>query len=74
MVERGTEYRPYRLTVDLPRQGAVEVDLPLERWVRLAEQGWYAGNTHVHYDEKETRPLDRLRLDPRVEDLPVLSW
>src|SRR6185295_1773882 len=28
-------------------------------------------NTHVHYDEKETRALDRLHLDPRVEDLPV---
>ena len=53
------------------RSGAVEVDLPLERWIRLPEEGWYAGNTHVHYDEKETRALDRLRLDPRVEDLPV---
>jgi len=72
VVERGTEYRPLRLTVDLPAEGATELDLPLERWVRPAERGWYAGNTHVHYDEKETRPLDRLRLDPRVEDLPVL--
>jgi hypothetical protein len=72
VVERGTEYRPFRLIVDAPAAGAVEVDLPLERWISLPEQGWYAGNTHVHYDEKETRALDRLRLDPRVEDLPVL--
>lgn len=72
VVERGTEYRPLRLTLTLPASGSVDVDLPLERWVSLPEQGWYAGNTHVHYDEKESRPLDRLRLDPRVEDLPVL--
>ena len=72
VVERGTEYRPLRLTLILPANGAIDVDLPLERWISLPEQGWYAGNTHVHYDEKETRPLDRLRLDPRVEDLPVL--
>lgn len=72
LVERGTEYRPLHLVVDLPAGGAVEVDLPLERWIALPEQGWYAGNTHVHYDERETRALDRLRLDPRVEDLPVL--
>ena len=72
VVERGTEYRPLRLTVDVPRAGTVEVDLPLERWIRLPDEGWYAGNTHVHYDEHETRALDRLRLDPRVEDLPVL--
>lgn len=71
LVERGTEYRPLHLVVDVPPSGAVELDLPLERWVRPAERGLYAGNTHVHYDEKENRPLDRLRLDPRVEDLPV---
>lgn len=69
VVERGTEYRPLRLTVDAAA-GAVE--LPLERWVKMAERGQHAGNTHVHYDEKETWPLERLRLDPRVEDLPVL--
>src|SRR5882724_1561922 len=72
VVERGIEYRPTRLTLTVPRHGTIDADLPLDRWVRLGEQGWYAGNTHVHYDEKETRPLDRLRLDPRVEDLPVL--
>jgi hypothetical protein len=71
LVERGTEYRPLRQTLLLPRHGTVEVDLPLQRWINLPEQGWYAGNTHIHYDEKETRALDRLQLDPRVEDLPV---
>lgn len=71
VVERGTEYRPLRLSVDVPAQGTVAVDLPLERWTNLPEQGWYSGNTHVHYDETETRALERLRLDPRVEDLPV---
>ena len=71
VVERGTEYEPLRLTVDVPAHGALDVDLVLRRWVRMAEEGWYAGNTHVHYDETETRALDRLRADPRVEDLPV---
>src|SRR3954451_10777887 len=53
-VERGTEYRPVRLTVDVPRHGIAETEVVLERWIRLGEQGWYAGNTHVHYDETET--------------------
>src|ERR687888_1347997 len=61
LVERGTEYRPLRVTVDAPSAGGVELDLALERWTRMAEQGWHAGNTHVHYDEQETRPLERLR-------------
>lgn len=71
VVERGIEYRPLRVVVDAPAKGVVEVDLPLERWIRLSDTGWYAGNTHIHYNETESRPLDRLRLDPRVEDLPV---
>jgi hypothetical protein len=72
VVERGTEYRPLRRVVTMPSSGTVEVDLPLERWIAMAEQGWYAGNTHVHYDETETHATERLFLDPRVEDLPVL--
>jgi len=72
VVERGTEYTPLRLTLTAPWTGTVDVDAPLERWIDLPDQGWYGGNTHVHYSEVESRPLDRLRLDPRVEDLPVL--
>jgi hypothetical protein len=72
VVERGTEYRALRLVAEMPPRGVVDVDLPLERWIAMTERGWYAGNTHVHYDEKETRASERLRLDPRVEDLPVL--
>jgi hypothetical protein len=72
VVERGTEYLPQRHSFHAPWTGALEVEAPLERWIDLPDQGWYGGNTHVHYSEVETRPLDRLQLDPRVEDLPVL--
>jgi hypothetical protein len=72
VVERGTEYTPLQLSINAPWSGTVDVDAPLERWIDLPDQGWYGGNTHVHYSEVESRPLDRLRLDPRVEDLPVL--
>ena len=68
VVERGTEYRPLHLCLDAPAGGAVDLDCPLERWIHLPERGWYAGNTHVHYDEKETRALDRLRSEGRGPD------
>jgi hypothetical protein len=71
-VERGTEYLPWRQTLSVPARGSVNLDVALERWINLPEQGWYAGNTHVHYPESESRPEERLWLDPRVEDLPVL--
>lgn len=73
LVERGTEYLPLRRVVEVPRTGAVTVELPLARWTNLPADGWHAGNTHIHYDEKEARPDERLRLDLRVEDLSVAA-
>ncbi len=70
-VERGTEYAPLHLTVKVPLKGIVNLSLPLQCWISLNEQGWYPGNTHIHYREFETRPEERLRFDSEVEDLTV---
>lgn len=67
IVERGTEYQPSKTTFDVSKQGAKDVIIELKRWIDLPEAGWYPGNTHIHYDEKETRPYDRLELDSQVE-------
>jgi len=67
IVERGTEYQPSKTTFDVPKQGNKDVIIELKRWIDLPEAGWYPGNTHIHYDEKETRPYDRLVLDSQVE-------
>ena len=50
LVERGTEYRPQRVTVATPEAGVVDVTIPIERWYHPQERGWYPGNTHIHYD------------------------
>ena len=73
VVERGTEYEPLRQTLYAPVTGAVEVDLMLKRWIDLPEQRWYPGNTHIHYNELESRPEQRLRLEPEVNDLSVTA-
>ena len=73
VVERGTEYVPARLDLDAPSRGTVAADIALERWSDLGDRGWHPGNTHIHYDEKETRPDERLQLDPRVEDLRMTA-
>ena len=73
MVERGTEYAPAVLDVEMHGRGVVTVDVELERWSELGDQGWHPGNTHIHYDDKEERPDERLWLDPRVEDLRMTA-
>jgi hypothetical protein len=71
LVERGTEYEPIRTTVDLPEKGVRSVDIFLKRWYEPQAQHWYPGNTHIHYDEKELRPDDRLGVDCSVEGYNV---
>jgi hypothetical protein len=71
LVERGTEYIPVEITIDAPVHGNVTLDIEMERWTDLQERCWYPGNTHIHYNENETRPDERLKLDPRIEDLRV---
>lgn len=46
-VHRGFEYRPAERTV--PPDGVVTVDL--ERWIDMADRGWYSGQTHIHTTE-----------------------
>ena len=73
IVERGTEYVPAKVSLELPSLGTSTAEIVLRRWSQLGEQGWHPGNTHIHYDEKESRPDDRLRLDPRIEDLRMTA-
>ena len=73
LVERGTEYNPRSLTVEASAAGCMAVDIALARWTELGSRGHHPGNTHIHYNQHEQRPDDRLRLDPRVEDLRVTA-
>ena len=73
VVERGTEYVPAIVNLDAASSGTEAVEITLERWSGLAQQGWHPGNTHIHYDELESRPDERLQLDPRVEDLRMTA-
>ena len=72
-VERGTEYSPFETTIEASAQGNKVLDITMTRWTTLQENGWHPGNTHIHYDENELRPDDRLMLDPRVEDLRMTA-
>lgn len=71
LVERGTEYTPFRKTVNIPKTGIVDIEIRLERWTDLPSMNWYPGNTHIHYDEKESRPDERIRFDPKVHNFSI---
>ena len=57
----------------MPSKGTLEATCWLTRWADLPSEHWYPGNTHIHYNELEDRPEERLRLDPEVNDLSVTA-
>jgi len=63
-VERGKEYFPLTRRV-VVRNEPLRLDLPLRRWINLAEHGWFSGETHVH------RTLEELQNIVLAEDLNV---
>lgn len=70
-IERGPEYHATRETVTVPPSGRTN-EFQIQRWINLAERGWYSGDTHVH------RTLDELPNVMLAEDLnvafPLVYW
>ena len=71
IVERGTEYIPWERSFQIYFGASLDLEINLERWICLPEQGWYPGNTHIHYDHLHANSNERLRLDLKVHDLHV---
>jgi hypothetical protein len=47
-IERGLEYLPAEIDLEVPREGTVPVRL--RRWVEMNREGWYSADMHVHRD------------------------
>lgn len=47
-IERGLEYLPVELDLDVSRDAVLPVRL--RRWVDMASEGWYSADMHVHRD------------------------
>lgn len=70
-IEHGKEYLPLVRTIEVGSDSQSEI-LPLQRWINMAQRGWYSGDTHVH------RSLDELPNVMIAEDLnvalPLTFW
>ena len=45
---RGPEYRATYREFDVRIGGRRELDVELERWIYMAENGWFSGENHIH--------------------------
>lgn len=70
---RGFEYEPLRTTVRV-EPGQRELTLRLRRWVNLAEEGWYSGDSHVHFLSTQGSLLEQQAEDLNVVNLLQSQW
>jgi len=81
---RGPEYHESQRTIEVPQAAKHKEAFKLARWIKLADQGWFSGDHHIHsagcahYESpaEGVQPADMLR-HILGEDLNVgcvLSW
>ena len=73
-IVRGMEYEPRRVHFDVTDSRIVTLDIELERWSNIAEQGWYSGDTHVHFVDPTTGMLEMKGEDLNVLNILVTKW
>jgi hypothetical protein len=70
---RGLEYRIARRSVVIEANKETVAAMRLQRWTHMAAQGWYSGDTHMHYSRSNVRDDYSIRLLMQGEDLNVAN-
>ena len=72
-VARGFEYEPLRREVEI-EAGQTELELTLDRWVDMNGEGWYSGDSHVHFLSAQGSHLEANGEDLDVVNMLQSQW
>ena len=72
-VARGFEYEPIRERVQI-KPGQRELELRLRRWTSMNAEGWYSGDSHVHFLSAQGSVLEQQGEDLNVVNLLQSQW
>lgn len=72
-VARGFEYEPLRKRVEILR-GQRELVLRLKRWTSMNAEGWYSGDSHVHFLSTQGSLFEQQGEDLNVVNLLQSQW
>ena len=72
-VVRGFEYDPVRTKVTI-EPGQRELTLRIKRWTNMSDQGWYSGDSHVHFLSSQGAHTEALAEDLNVVNLLQSQW
>ena len=72
-VARGFEYEPLRGEIEI-KPGQRELELRLDRWTDMNAQGWYSGDTHVHFLSGDGANVEAAGEDLNVVNVLQSQW
>lgn len=72
-VARGFEYEPLRQRVRI-EPGQRRLELRLRRWTSMNDQGWFSGDTHVHFLSTQGSLFEAQAEDLNVVNLLQSQW
>ena len=61
-VGRGYEYNPVQRVFHLEKNEVIEATIALSRWIDMAKEGWYSGDTHLHFERTGSNDATLLTL------------
>ena len=73
-VEKGKEYLPVDVEVDVADDQTAEKTVVLQRWINMPENGWYSADLHVHLGHDDARVLKQLALADDVHLVPAFTY
>ena len=72
-IERGKEYRPIDKEIIVRENQTTKINITLERWVNMREQGWYSADMHCHFGVDDLDVLKQTALADDINFEPVLT-
>jgi hypothetical protein len=72
-VAHGFELMPVREEFEIASGHNLRREIRLKRWVNMPREGWYSGDTHVHYPRTTAEQSDFILTWARAEDVHVTS-
>ena len=73
-VVRGLEYEPQTVRFEVTKSELPTLSVSLKRWSNVQEQGWYSGDTHVHFLDPRTALLELRGEDLNVVNILATKW
>jgi hypothetical protein len=73
-VIRGLEYEPAMARFSVRSEQIPDVEVRLKRWSNMRSEGWFSGDTHVHFIDPDEGMLEMEGEDLNVVNILATKW